>query len=262
MNSKFIKILTIFLVLSTIFNEETKETKEVQKNIIWNKIPSIEDLKLYADNYNKWINSILKDNIFELRANEEFNINNNDLSNKENPKKFTNYYNDGSQFKVFTTKDLISSTEKNEVQLYKLHSKHFITIDKVYNHPKLGEFVLDLEKKYGYDEVGYLSLYLIYEFYNPQSEFRALLDVLPSVPSTPAMLYWNNTGRIENELIGYSVLRKVVDYKINVDNKVRNMVNGLFKKNEFLFNSEIFHEENLTWAIYTIESLIQRLHYR
>lgn len=231
------------------------------KKVIWNERPTIEQLRQYALAYNKWADSVIKDNIFELKANEEYNLidtpNNNSIINKN----FVNYFNDGSQFKVFTKKDLISN-KSNKLELYSLNSKHFITVDKVYEHKVLGEFVQELEKKYGYDEIAYIAMLLIYEYYNPDSVYRHVLDILPKVPNTPAMLYWNNTNRIENELLGYSALRKVVDYKINVDNKVRSLVNGVFKNNENIFDPDIFNEENTTWAIYNIESLLHRIYHR
>ena len=88
------------------------------------------------------------------------------------------------------------------------------------------------------------------------------MDILPRIPSSPIYNYWSTSSWKEPALMGSSVLRKIVDYKIAIEKKARNIVKGLFEKHSDLFDLEIFNEENVEWALHIIDTRIMSVSYR
>lgn len=157
---------------------------------------------------------------------------------------------------VFLNKDF------NADEVFLTYSSQLvIAADSIYTG-KYADLMKELEAKYGYDELTYLVILLIHEYYTPDSFWRPYLDILPRIPSSPIYDYWNNAKSLEPELIGNSVLRKIVDYKISTEKKARNLVQGLFEAHKDLFDLEIFNDDNVEWALNIIDTRIQTINYR
>jgi hypothetical protein len=222
---KFILSLIILNIFSSAICDE--------KKIIYNEIVSQEQLKKNVEVFNQW---------FYTRTNSE-------------SKNIELRVLDNGELAVFALNDV--STEQT---VFNITNDVVIQSDVIYTG-KYAELMKELEQKYGYDEMTYLVIILIEEYFNEKSHWRPYLDVLPKIPTTPVYNYWNNSEWLEPELIGTTVLRKMVDYKIALDRRSRNMV-GLFEKNAELFDQNIFNEQNVEWALIMIDSKIQYLNYR
>lgn len=157
---------------------------------------------------------------------------------------------------VFSNKDF------NENDLFFAFSSKLVLSAELIYTGKYGTLVKELEKKYGYDELTYLVIILIDEYYNSDSFWRPYLDIFPRIPSSPIYDYWNNSSWLEPELMGTTVLRKIVDYKISIEKRSRNLVKGLFSQHKDLFDAEIFNEDNVEWALHMIDSRIQSINFR
>jgi hypothetical protein len=127
-----------------------------------------------------------------------------------------------------------------------------INPDLIYK-TKMGSLVRDLEETYGYDDFLNMVLYLLHEMGNPESEWKAYLDILPRKIDNLAFNYWERKGPIEEELLHTPFLKKLVDYKINVERRAQSILT-LVKNSTDIFDSEIFNYENLEWAMMTLES--------
>ena len=73
---------------------------------------------------------------------------------------------------------------------------------------KIGTFVKSLEEKYGYDDTLNMAFYLLNEMGNPDSQWKAYLDILPRKPESFAFNYWERKAFIEEELLNTPVLSK------------------------------------------------------
>ena len=189
------------------------------KRVIWNEVISLTDIKSNAIKFNFWMNQNIKNNPFELKVDTE------------------------GKYSVIVTRDLEGNDNVVEVK-----SDILISSDKIYLSEKYAEFIKELEQKYGYDEITYFAIFIISEYFNPNSEYRAYLDIIPKKPSTPTYNYWDIANQIEPEILGSSIIRKLVDYKIQTEQRARNVVHGLLSQHPDLFNPDIFNEENMQWA--------------
>jgi hypothetical protein len=77
--------------------------------------------------------------------------------------------------------------------------------DLIYNTP-FGSAMKVLEGKYGYNDYVNLVFFLINEMGNPQSEWKAYLDLLPRKPASIAFKYWEKKAWIEDELLNVPIL--------------------------------------------------------
>ena len=75
---------------------------------------------------------------------------------------------------------------------------------------KIGTYVKSLEEKYGYDDTLNMVFYLLNEIGNPESKWKAYLDILPRKPESFAFDYWNRKAPIEEELLNTPVLSKIL----------------------------------------------------
>lgn len=78
----------------------------------------------------------------------------------------------------------------------------------VYETP-IGSFVKNLEEKFGYDDSLNMALYLLHEISNPESKWKAYLDILPRKPESYAYKYWDRKAPIEEELLNTPILSKL-----------------------------------------------------
>lgn len=219
------QIMTVMLILLLSTNSQ---------KIIYEKL-SHEQQQANIDKFNKWYQeqtNTLESKPLELRLLES------------------------GETGVFTNKNFNS-----EDILLTFSSKLVISAEQIYTG-KYSELIKDLEQKFGYDELTYLIIVIIDEYFNAESFWRPYLDILPRIPSSPIYNYWENSKWLEPELIGTTVLRKIVDYKIAIEKRARNLVKGLFSQNSELFDPEIFNEDNVEWALYLIDSRIQTINYR
>lgn len=200
--------------------------------------------------YEKLSNDQIRENL--VKFNKWFQEKTNTLDNPSVELRLTS---DGS-VGVFSTKDF----NKDDL-LFTFSTQLVLSAESIYTG-KYTEFVKDLEKKYGYDELTYFVILLIEEFYNPNSHWRPYLDILPRIPLSPIHDYWNNSKWLEPELMGSTVLRKLVDYKISIEKKANSLVRGLFSKMPELFDPEIFNEDNVEWALNMIDTRLQTINYR
>jgi hypothetical protein len=88
-----------------------------------------------------------------------------------------------------------------------LNRKDIINPQLIYE-TKIGSFVKSLEEKYGYDDTLNMAFYLLHEIGNPESKWKAYLDILPRIPESFAFNYWERKAPIEEELINTPVLSK------------------------------------------------------
>ncbi len=202
------------------------------KRIIWDEKQTVEELKQSVNIFNKWMSSILLNNPFELRLNAK------------------------DELRVYASRDI------NSDETLTILGKNLLSNEKLYEASKYTAFIKELEEKYGYDEVTYFSILIISEYFNPTSIFRPILDIIPKKSFTPVYNYWNIASVIEPEIIGTNIIRKLVDYKIQSEQRAKNIVNGLLKNHKDLFDENIFNEENIEWSIYIYDSMIQYAGYR
>lgn len=200
--------------------------------------------------YEKLNSSQIQENL--VKFNKWFQEKTNTLNNPSVELRVTS---DGS-IGVFSTKDF----NKDDL-LFAFSTELVLSAESIYTG-KYSDFVKDLEKKYGYDELTYFVILLVEEFYNPNSHWRPYLDILPRIPLSPIHDYWNNSKWLEPELMGSTVLRKLVDYKISIEKKANSLVRGLFSKMPELFDPEIFNEDNVEWALNMIDTRLQTINYR
>jgi len=76
----------------------------------------------------------------------------------------------------------------------------FITPNLIYD-TKFGEFMLEVESKYGFDDFTNLIIYLIEEMHNPDSKWRPYLDIIPRNPVSICHNYWNISRAVEPEIL-------------------------------------------------------------
>lgn len=221
--SFFMKIFTLFLLFSSIFQiiscSSIRRVKTRQE--------LEENVKKFNDWYNNSLGTSKSKNPFFLKV-----VENNEIG-------------------VFTNKDLTADEE-----LYTFEKSLCISAESIYTLP-YEKLIRELETKYGYDELTYLVIILIHEYYNPQSKYREYLDILPTNPPSPIFNYWENSKWIDPELMHSSVLRKLVDFKIQIERRSRGLVNGLFSQHSNLFNSEHFNEDNVEWALFIIDTRVK-----
>lgn len=150
--------------------------------------------------------------------------------------------------------------EKDEV-VFSLDNEFVISSELIFNG-KYADFVNKLLEKYDYDEITYLIIIILDEYYNPQSKWREYLDILPKLPKSPVLLYLNNSKKIDAEINGTTILRKIVDYKFLIEKRASRLIKGLFSQQPELFDPEIFNQGNVEWAIHLIDSRIQQIDYK
>lgn len=194
--------------------------------------PTVEEMQAKALAYNIWADHAIKNNPLELKVD------------------------DSGKYYVTNKVDFEGNSK-----IYEIESEFIFTTEKIYQ-TNFSDFIKELEKKHGYDEVTYFSIYLISEYFNPESKFKPLLDVLPKIQPTPAYDYWNRSKQIDEHLIGYSVLRKIVDYKVQLDARARNIYKGIILPNTEKFNPEHFNQENIEWALSVFDSQLQFSRFR
>ncbi|MFO0515296.1 MAG: SET domain-containing protein [bacterium] len=223
------RIYSILVVILFVALFNSAFTKTVYEKLTHNQIQ--ENLV----KFNKWVQeetNTINNPLFELRLTSD------------------------GQIGVFSTKDL-----NKEDLFFVFSTKLVLSAESIYTG-KYTEFVKDIEKKYGYDELTYFVILLVEEYFNPNSHWRAYLDILPRIPLSPIHDYWNNSKWLEPELLGTTVLRKLVDYKISIEKKANSLVRGLFSKAPELFDPEIFNEDNVEWALNMIDTRLQTINYR
>lgn len=214
-------IVFLFLFLNSLFLIKS------EKNI---KEYSQEELKANLEVFNQWFSEKTKINSLELRLVD-------------------------GEVGVFTK-------EKFDPQnlLLDFYSSICISSQMIYHGP-YAEFIKEIEAKYGYDESTYLVILLLHEYFSEGSYWKPYLDILPSKPKSPIEFYWTRAGEIEPEIMGTTIIRKIVDYKINLEKKARGLNRGLFSTRPELFDAEIFSESNIEWALYIIDSRVQSLNF-
>lgn len=74
---------------------------------------------------------------------------------------------------------------------------------------KIGSFVKSLEEQYGYDDTLNMAFFLLHEIGNPESKWKAYLDILPRKPESFAFNYWERKAPIEEELLNTPALSKI-----------------------------------------------------
>lgn len=217
------------IVLSLIALFVTISTKTIYEKL------SNEQIQENLNRFNKWFQektNTLNDPSLELRLTSD------------------------GQVGVFSNKNL---TKEDIILAYS--TELVISAESIYTG-KYNDFIKDLEKKYGYDELTYFVILLVEEFFNSNSHWRPYLDILPRLPVSPIHDYWTNSKWLEPELMGTTVLRKLVDYKISIEKKASSLVRGLFSKNTDLFDPEIYNEDNVEWALNMIDTRLQTINYR
>lgn len=197
------------------------------KKVISDEVVSVAQLRLNVSKFNQWMVSLYPNNPFEVRVNME------------------------GKYSVHATQDI---NETNKV--FSFENKHLMSITKVHDS-KYGSFIKEMQEKYGYDEQTFFAIFIISEYYNSNSLFRPYLDILPKKPSTLAFDYWNRKSIIEAHLAGTLVLQKIVDYKIQTEQKIENIIEHIIKPNSELFDVDIFNKENFEWAFYLYNSSIE-----
>ena len=223
---KSLKVIGFLLVLSFILSKKVifEDEKLITPEI---RLKNIEK-------FNNWFSKHVKENFIKLKViNEE-------------------------------TYELGVVAEKNfnkDDLLYTFETNMTISSESIYTG-KYAELVKSLEAKYGHDELTYLVIIMIDEYYNPNSYWREYIDVLPKIPNSPIYNYWDRSSTLEPELMGTTILRKIVDYKIAIEKRSRALVRGLFSKHPELFDAEIFNEDNVEWALHLIDSRIQNIGHR
>lgn len=216
-----------FILLNTVL------VYSLNKKIIWDQTQTRESLIHKVNLFNDWANFIITNNSLKI----DFIDN---LSNK---------------LGVYSKTDYLLNNTKIFID-----DIHILSIDKIYNTGnKYSPFIKEIEEKYGYDEISYFTILLISEYFDSKSQFRLFLDLLPFQPFTPVYNYWEISEKIEPEIMGTSLIRKLVDYKIFTENRARNIFYGLFSLNNSLFDEEIFNIENVEWAIYIYDILLENL---
>ena len=124
---------------------------------------------------------------------------------------------DDNSVKVFALEDIkVGFIIKQFDQAYFSLNKNFsLTSDMIYES-RLGQFVNDLESKFGYDEYTNLALFLLNEIGNKDSIFKPYLgkylyylDILPREPTSIAFKYWDY-NIIEKELPNMPIISNFI----------------------------------------------------
>lgn len=216
----FLRILSLFVLISVL---------GVSFGASIRRIKTRQELEQNVKKFNEWYNKSTNNskNPFFMKV-----VSNDDLA-------------------IFTNRDLLSDEE-----IYTFDKSICLSAELIYALP-YEKLIRELEEKYGYDELTYLVIVLIHEYYNPESKYREYLDILPTNPGSPIFNYWENSKSVDPELMHTSVLRKLVDFKIQIERRSRGLVNGLFSQHNELFNPEYFTEDNVEWALFMIDTRVK-----
>jgi len=220
--------LLIILLTSNIIN--TQEDTSNHKYIANEKLSNSE-LQERVKAYNSWLNKESESNSLELRIDSN------------------------SELSVFTTKKI-----NKDGNLLEQPKKLLISPNLVYE-TKYGTKLKEIEEKYGYDDLANLVIFFIGEFYNKESFYKPYFDVIPR-DSSFIPNYWEDSKWIEEELKGFTLMRKIVDYKVEVEKKARGFDSGLFKQFPDVFDETIFNSKNVEWVISFVEGNINYVEYQ
>lgn len=93
-----------------------------------------------------------------------------------------------------------------------MDKNHTICGKDVYD-TKLGDFLKDLEQKYGYDEYTNLALLILYQIGQNDTPFKPYLgklpykkDIIPRQPPGVAYNYWSISNQFETEATNMPII--------------------------------------------------------
>jgi len=58
-----------------------------------------------------------------------------------------------------------------------------------------------------------------------------------------------------------AIIRKIVDYRILFEKRLRGFQSAMFDKNQSIFNSEHYNKENLEWALHILDSRLRTVNF-
>ena len=103
---------------------------------------------------------------------------------------------------------LLAKTDLKAEDAYMTLNRNLTIHSQLIYDTKPGPFVRSLEEKYGFDDYLNMLFYIIHEIGNPESEWKAYLDILPRQPESISFNYWSRKTPIEEELINTPILSK------------------------------------------------------
>lgn len=153
----------------------------IGKTVIWNERIEFNEVENRVRRFNEWYKSIDGDIPLELKASQ---------------------YGDSYRLSVHATREI----KENEPMMF-IDQSMMITARSVYD-TKYSDFLKQIEEKYGYDDMLNFLIYILSEFYDPNSKWSAFFDLVPRQPLNLAHNYWNESKTIEDEIKEYSVASK------------------------------------------------------
>lgn len=120
----------------------------------------------------------------------------------------------------------------------------WINMATVQASPRIGPFSKDLKPWVA------ISLFLIHEFYDPNSKWRPYLDSLPKTLDSP--LLWSEEEL--EELRGTQLLGSVAGYLEFLENEFTGLTEQLFEPNSEIFDPEVYTYEAFRWAFGILRS--------
>jgi hypothetical protein len=105
---------------------------------------------------------------------------------------------------------LISKTQIKAEETYITVDRNLTIHPELVYNTKIGNFLSDLQKTYGYDDHLNMVLYLVHEMGNPDSFWKPYLDILPRQIDNLAFKYWDRKVPIEEELLHTPFLSKKI----------------------------------------------------
>lgn len=148
------------------------------KKVIWDERIGLNELEQRVRRFNEWYRSIDEGIPLELKVNP---------------------IGESYRLSVHATREI-----KENEPLIEFSEDTMITAKSVYN-TKYAEFLKQTEEMYGYDDMLNFLIYILSEFYEPNSKWSAYFDLVPRQPSNLAHDYWNQSKRIEDEIKEYSI---------------------------------------------------------
>lgn len=110
---------------------------------------------------------------------------------------------DDNRIRLHTLKDLTD----NESYI-KFNRENLISSTNIYK-TKFEEAISEIEENYGFDDMMNFALFILHEKFNPESKWKAYVDLFPAKPENLVFDFWNTKNWAENILKGTTVISKL-----------------------------------------------------